>query len=217
MWSALVRLAALVPAAFVFASGTAFAVTLNFAGTVTSVPALPPAGAVFPPLGTAGAVTFSIDDSDPGALLFDPGSFTFFAAMSATVDVPGFLSFTGDYDNPSVAPGFFSIGNYGPSNLVNGGASTYFANALHSIRFSFGAGVSDPTTVGELIAAIQDPGTTGFFRHEAERQGGGFFFTDVSFSSASAVVPLPGSLALMLGGLALGGLLVRRRRAPGAA
>ena len=61
-----------------------------------------------------------------------------------------------------------------------------------------------PLTVGELVLALTDPGMSGYFSHEMDRQGGGFFVTRVDFSSSMSAVPLPGSLPLMLTALLAG-------------
>jgi hypothetical protein len=69
-------------------------------------------------------------------------------------------------------------------------------------------------TVGELVLALMAPGTSGFFSHEMERQGGGFYQTRVDFSSSSTgAVPLPGGLSLMLAALAMFSVLALRKSA----
>ena len=196
-----------------FATG-AFATTINFSAIVTSAPAMPPAGSIFPAIGTPGTVSVEVDDSDPSVLLFDLGrSDPFLQTIRANVTVPGFLSGSmysdGDYWDYGATS--LRFGAYGPAVLDTPGPTGFFATGYHSFRLNYGAGVAQPLTAGELVLAMMDPGTTGYFSHEMDRQGGGFFVTRVEFSSSMGAVPLPGGLSLMLTALLAGAVVVMRR------
>jgi hypothetical protein len=213
----LIKRAALIPAVFALLATGAFATTINFNGTVTLTPAAPPAGSIFPAVGTAGMVSLEVDDSDPSVLLFDLGRpIPYLQTLRASVSVPGILSGSmfsiGDFWDYSASA--LRFGAYGPAVLATPGPTGYFPTGRHSFQLNYAAGVAQPQTVGELVMALMAPGTSGFFSHEMDRQGGGFFFTRVEFSNDMSAVPLPGSLPLMLGALLAGAsLLVRRSRA----
>ncbi|MES2144974.1 MAG: hypothetical protein V4516_11625 [Pseudomonadota bacterium] len=163
-------------------------------------------------------MSLDIDDSDPSVLLYDiTRPFPYFLqTIRASVSVPAYLSGSmfsnGDYwDYGAMALRF---GAYGPAVLDTPGPTGFFATGYHSFRLHYGAGVVQPLTVGELVLALTDPGTSGYFSHEMDRQGGGFFVTRVDFSSSMSAVPLPGSLPLMLTALLAGvAALMRRSRA----
>jgi hypothetical protein len=211
----LIKRLMLAPIAMVFLATSTFAITINYNGIVTITPAAPPAGSVYPSVGTLGTVSVEIDDSDPSALLFDLGRpDPYLQTIRASVSVPGYLSGSmlsnGDYwDYGATALRF---GSYGPAVLETPGPTGYFATGYHSFRLNYGAGVAQPLTVGELVLAIMDPGTTGYFSHEMDRQGGGFFVTRVEFSSSMSAVPLPGGLPLMLTALLAGAAVTWRRK-----
>lgn len=211
----LIKRALIVPVALALIATNAFATTINYSGIVTITPAVPPAGSVFPPLGTLGTVSLEIDDSDPSLLLFDLGRpEPYLQTLRASVSVPGYLSGSmlsiGDFwDYGATALRF---GAYGPATLDTPGPTGYFATGRHSFQLNYGAGVAQPMTVGELVLAIMDPGTTGYFSHEMDRQGGGFYFTRVEFSSSMGAVPLPGGLPLMLTALLAGVAVTMRRK-----
>jgi hypothetical protein len=213
----LLKRAALIPAAFALFATGAFGTTINFNGTVTITPAAPPAGSVFPAVGTAGTVSLEVDDSDPSVLLFDLSRpIPYLQTLRASVSVPGYLSGSmfsiGDFwDYGATALRF---GAYGPAVLDTPGPTGYFPTGRHSFQLTYAAGVAQPLTVGELVLALMAPGTAGYFSHEMDRQGGGFYFTRVEFSNDMSAVPLPGSLPLLLGALLAGaGLVMRRTRA----
>jgi hypothetical protein len=205
-------------AAVVVLSSAALATTMNFEGTVTAIPGSPPAGSIFPPIGTAATVSLTIDDSDPTVPLINLGLALpdgFLKTLQASVSVPGFLSGSmfsdGDYWDYSATS--LAFNDYGPTMLTQPGGVGYFATGLHFARFNYAPGVAQPLTVGELVLALMAPGTTGFFSHEMERQGGGFYQTRVDFSSSGSMgaVPLPPGLALMLTAvLCLAGFGLRR-------
>jgi hypothetical protein len=210
----LIKRAVMVPMALALFATGAFATTINFSGIVSSTPAAPPAGAVFPAVGTLGTVSVEVDDSDPSVLLFDLGrSDPFLQTLKASVTVPGFLSGSmmsdGDYWDYGATS--LRFGSYGPAVLDTPGPTGFFATGYHSFRLNYGAGIAQPLTVGELVLAMMDPGTTGYFSHEMDRQGGGFYFTRVEFSSSMSAVPLPGGLSLMLTALLAGAAVVMRR------
>jgi hypothetical protein len=211
----LIKRVMMLPLALALIATGASATTINFSGTVTITPAAPPAGSVFPAVGTLGTVSFEVDDSDPSVLLFDLGrSDPFLQTLSASVSVPGFLSGSLNSDGDYWDYGATSLrfGAYGPAVLDTPGPTGFFATGYHSFRLNYAAGIAQPLTVGELVLALMDPGTTGYFSHEMDRQGGGFFVTRVEFSSSMAAVPLPGGLPLMLTALLAGAAVVTRRQ-----
>lgn len=213
----LIKRVALIPVAFALLATGAFATTINFTGTVTSTPAAPPAGSIFPAVATPGTVSLFVDDVVPSVLLFDIGRpDPFLQTLLASVSVPGFLSGSmlsdGDFWNFGATS--LAFGAYGPAVLDQPGATGYFPTGRHSFLVNYAPGILQPLTVGELVLALMAPGTTGYFSHEMDRQGGGFFFTRVEFSSSSmGEVPLPAGLPLMLTALlAMAALAMRRRR-----
>ena len=77
-------------------------------------------------------------------------------------------------------------------------------------------GVGDVVADGNLVGSIQDAGTwstalTGVTELRLTSGPSGFSQCD-NFDVEAAAVPLPGTLALMLGGLAAGALARRRRQ-----
>ncbi len=214
MQMSLLKRAALVPAAFALLATGAFATTMNFHGTVTITPAAPPAGSIFPAVGSAGTVSLEVDDSDPSVLLFDLSRpVPYLQTLKASVSVPGYLSGSmfsiGDFWDYGAAA--LRFGAYGPAVLDTPGPTGYFPTGRHSFQLNYASGVAQPLTVGELVLALMVPGATGYFSHEMDRQGGGFYFTRVEFSNEMSAVPLPGSLPLMLGALLAGAAVFMRR------
>ncbi|EKE43075.1 hypothetical protein OCGS_2666 [Oceaniovalibus guishaninsula JLT2003] len=195
------------------------AATFTFAGTVSGSPgpAAMPDAPDFPPLGAAGSVTLFIDDSDPSLDILDALDMAFFAGVS--VSVPGYVAGSADY-NPfepaRVSRTGFGFSAYGPTDVFDPGAWTFLSQGLNGIGVTFPTLASAPGTVGELVAALSQPGVTGRAFAEAEREGGGGFYTTfVSFPAAPpAVVPLPAAGWLLIGGL---GALAALRRRPRAA
>lgn len=196
----------------------ASAAVFSYEGVVFRTPgaAATPADPDFPPLRTVAQVELFIDDSDPNLVLDEsmPGNVPAGFA-SASVDIPGYLSGSMAYD-----PGEgFSLGTdfhfaaYGPSILDNPGSFTFLDQGLHSITIFFSNIPGTPTTVGELVAAISQPGTRGIFAFEAEGDDAPqqFYRVDSVFpATPSGVIPLPASFLMF--GTALAGLAAFRRR-----
>lgn len=189
------------------------AATFSYDGVVTisEGPAATPDDPDLPPLGTAGMVELVIDDSDPSLAIFN--GFNVAEVFSVSVDVPGFVS--GSMDNNPDPSDFFAItteylafGAYGPTAINDPGSAVILPNGRHSFRIDFGAALSDvPTTIGEVVAALNIPGASGYFSHELEGSPG-FIFTRVAFEVPP--VPLPASAWLLLA--AVGSVGVARRR-----
>lgn len=197
-----------------FTTQTLEAATFSYDGlvTITEGPAVTPDDPDLPPLGTAGMVELVIDDSDPTLSIFN--GFNVAEVFSVSVDVPGFVS--GSMDNNPDPSDFFSItaeylafGAYGPTAIVDPGTAVILPSARHSFRIDFGAALSDvPTTIGEVVAALNIPGASGYFSHELEGSPG-FIFTRVAFEPSP--VPLPASAWLLLAALGSVGMAKRRR------
>ncbi|MEM7752232.1 MAG: VPLPA-CTERM sorting domain-containing protein [Pseudomonadota bacterium] len=193
------------------------AATFNFMGTVTDTegPAMMAGDADLPPLGAAGAIQLNIDDSDPTLGLFTGMGFAPTPGIaSVSLTVPGFIagSMVNNVPDPfeffQVSDSHFAFGAYGPTSINDPGSEFFLSTGRHSFRVDFGSTqVAAPTTVGELVTALNGPGATGFFSHELEGSPG-FVFTRVEFPATE--IPLPASAFLLLG--AFGGLLAMKRR-----
>lgn len=191
-------------------AGAVSAATFSFTGAVTDSngPAVMASDPDLPPVGTLATVELNIDDSNPADLIFSMG-FSVIQAFEAKVTVPGYIA--GSMTNNPNPIDFFQItadhlafGAYGPSSIVDPGSQSFFPNGRHSFRIDFGATApAVPTTVGDVVAALNAPGASGFFSHELDVQGGGFIFTRVEFPADVSEVPLPASGIMLF--MALGG------------
>ena len=117
--------------------------------------------------------------------------------------------------NPSdffqVSDSHLAFGSYGPTSVATDNGAFVLPNARHSFRIDFGAvAPATPTTIGDLVMALSEPGASGYFSHELEGSAG-FIHTRVEFPASTPAVPLPASAWMLLMGLV--GLGVMRRRA----
>ncbi len=197
--------------------GAAQAATFTYNGAVTSSrgPAVIPTDPDFPAIGTAGTIDLMIDDGVPGLSIFDMGGLVP-QVFTVSLTVPGSISGS-MINNPEPIDFFYvdnevlAFGAYGPTSIVDSGGQPYNAYGRHSFRVNFGTAlVSTPTTIGELVSALNAPGAFGYFSHEIDFQSElGIEHTRVDFPAA--VVPVPATGFLLLGGL-MGLALLRRRR-----
>ncbi len=129
---------------------------------------------------------------------------------------------------PNAAPGSANIGTgtFEPQTFnwhdgLDNGAGTYVTltrvgGGLFNLNgFDFFNDSSDVSADGNLLGTIQDAGswTTALTGIAELRLSSGAFnqIDNIDVEAAAGAVPLPGTLALMLGGLAAAGLARRRR------
>ncbi len=128
---------------------------------------------------------------------------------------------------PNAAPGTANIGTgtFEPQTFnwhdgLDNGTGTYVTltrvggGQFNLNGFDFFTDSSDVSADGTLLATIQDAGswTTSLTGITELRLSSGAFnqIDNVDVEAAASTVPLPGTLALMLGGLAAAGLVRRR-------
>ena len=129
---------------------------------------------------------------------------------------------------PNAAPGSANIGTgtFEPQTFnwhdgLDNGADTYVTltrvggGLFNLTGFDFVTDASNVSADGNLLGTIQDVGswTTALTGITELRLSSGAFnqIDNVDVEAAAAAVPLPGTLALMLGGLTAAGLARRRR------
>ncbi len=192
----------------------AAAVTFVYAGSVASTSTSNPS-AVFPAVGEAATVTLSIDGAAGDPLPMDFGTQT---VLSASLSVPGFLSagFSDFLESVSFdADGVFVGTPEGmPTFVTQTFPGTFTTYSVFGLTFGSPAAAA-PTTVGELIAALETPGATGLYGFSGSGPQGDSVRVEVAFADvAPPVIPLPAGLPVLLSALAgLGALRLARRRA----
>lgn len=207
-------------AAFLAISGqTANAATFIFDGTIADIftsPGISPGNPVLAPLGSPASVTFEIDDSDPTLAVLDPDpvSGIFTASVTASGYFDGTVTFVDYLSSFSLTNSYIDFISYGPTQYDDTGSFPITVpDGYHRFRANFGAPLaSAPATVGEVVSALEAPGTFGFFRHEAvfvdpPNDLIGTVLTRVDFPSE---VPLPAAGWLLLAGVAGLGFLRRK-------
>lgn len=193
----------------------AHAATFVFEAEVTSVSAT--SDAVYPGIGAPATIELWIDDTDLTKDLIDPITgfpnelvrvdFTA-PGISAQLDRAGFDPSFGTVGVRYEADGLF-FSAYSPFSVSSPGTTSFFAEGLQSFGVTFDPLPNVPTTVGELLMALESP-TGGFFDFEADLSDGGFDFVRTSIIAPSAV-PLPAGASLLLIGLAAFGVAARRK------
>lgn len=162
-------------------------------------------GSTYPGIDSAATVELEIDDSNP-ALVIDGMAFDPAPIIRARVNSPGFFSADLSYADEITDPTFTFLSfdgtglryeAYSPSTVVNPNPlAEFLPEGLNVLSLTFGSPGASPTTIAELIAAIEAPGLSGSFNFEAEDLTTGFDQIEVRFESG--VVPLPASLLLLL-------------------
>jgi len=138
------------------------------------------------------------------------------SGFRVTLNAPG-----ADAGAANIGTGTFEPQTYNWHDGLDNGSDTFVTltrvggGKFNLNAFDYYVDWSDVSADGTLVGSIQDAGTwstalTGIT--ELRLSSGAFNQIDnVDVEAAASAVPLPGTLALMLGGLAAGGLARRRR------
>ncbi|MFK7753255.1 MAG: hypothetical protein AB8B51_11980 [Sedimentitalea sp.] len=141
----------------------------------------------------------TLTSTTPGGFaVLDPGAngICFSNAAQTSCEGDGILAFNDIVENLSFDVSVFDPGDNVTIAAFNG------ASQVGLLTFNTMAGVADFTASGNITSLVFDDSSTG----------AGFAYQNFSFDTVVAGVPIPASMPLLAGGLALAGFVARRKK-----